>query len=793
MATPPLSRQRPPVQAGGIRRSFTQPPRSLSFHEKAGLDPSDSAADILYSHPRARIVSFTPPTDAVRSVSSPGHTDLDYPVDTVETLPWASSTEEVLASGSLIIEKIRGSTNFLKSGTKPLHPLMRNSQCWCVDGEATLVMRVGAFKYYRIELPYATEEEKAEVQQLKDVLTKILRFEATPCPFKRGFHVDLPESATTPRKKGTWKRRPGSSLSSPSRASSSPLSPKKLRIQSHSREDVIQHEPDSSHAGIKDESVDASRGSNSLGDKDDDLQQGAAVEEDGTVARTDSNPRNGQRIPTSSASSPFIAERWRDQPPEAEDDTEENEETVGNRSVSDLSAMSDHSTGASDGQVEDEFEDKKDVDEVIKSLEDGNTPCSSSARISLAHADANPPEERCKLSGQQAEIAPENFSSVSSPLIVSDSPLQDNGNIGHDSEQSAPKDLAKPTDPQPGPGAVLQEQDIVANGERAEADEAGEIDPTLEDQPADTDEHTQPYPESPNPPTNEISIDEDSPRRDVEESLEILEPQRKLSHSDSPLSDTISVSSRADSFHSIVSSDGRSPVLEPSAAAFADFTPPVEAHDSLDPPQPLHRREISETTIIAGKRPTPEAVAPVSPLRPSTATSEDPSTPSLLRSSASDSSWPEIETPSAVPTDNDFRRRTKTKRSFSPPPPSSTLFPSSSPQSPRGSHLTGAILQKACNLALGKPIEVVVMLVHILARIAGGANLNDLMNGDLFRRPPELATAQRRNNSLPGRQSSQRGGEFEEDDYGVPIRGRSRSATPMVRTDDDADSLFDLD
>jgi Inheritance of peroxisomes protein 1 len=461
MATPPLSRQRPPVHAGGIRRSFTQPPRSLSFHEKAGLDPSDSAANILYSHPRARIVSFTPPTDAVRSVSSPGPIDLDYPVDTIETLPWASSTEEVLSSGSLIIEKIRGSTNFLKSGIKPLHALMRNSQCWCVDGEATLVMRVGPFKYYRIELPYVTEEEKAEVQQLKDVLTRILRFETTPCPFKRGFHVDLPESATTPRKKGTWKRRPGSSLSSPSSASPSPLSFRKSRAQPKSREDVIEYEVDMSHTGNTDEAENGSGGSNSLEDKDRALQQGAAVEETGNVTRIDSDPRNGQRIHGASADSPLMADRWRDGPSDAEDDLEEDAETASNQSASDLPAMVDHFTGACKVQKEDQFEDKKDVDEIIKPLEAGNAPFASSSRIDGAHPDPKPPEARRKLSGQEAEIVSERPSSVISPLVVLDSPLQGNGSIAHDSEQSALKDLPEPTDPQQVLSGNLQEQDTV--------------------------------------------------------------------------------------------------------------------------------------------------------------------------------------------------------------------------------------------------------------------------------------------------------------------------------------------
>src|SRR3989440_6565534 len=152
--------QERPVFQSGFRRSATLPQRSLSFHERAGLDPSDSAADILYTHPSARIIKFSPPYTAIHSVSTPIPHDLDYPVDTVETLPWASTTETTVASGLLIIEKVQGSTNFLKSGAV-MHAILRNSQCLCVDGESKFVLRIGKFQYYRIELPTNSEEDRA--------------------------------------------------------------------------------------------------------------------------------------------------------------------------------------------------------------------------------------------------------------------------------------------------------------------------------------------------------------------------------------------------------------------------------------------------------------------------------------------------------------------------------------------------------------------------------------------------------------------------------------------------------
>lgn len=56
---------------------------------------------------------------------------------------------------------------------------------------------------YRIELPFATDEEKAQVEELKDVLGRILLYEKTACPFRRGFTVDLPEEQDSPPRRRT--------------------------------------------------------------------------------------------------------------------------------------------------------------------------------------------------------------------------------------------------------------------------------------------------------------------------------------------------------------------------------------------------------------------------------------------------------------------------------------------------------------------------------------------------------------------------------------------------------------
>ena len=107
--------------------------------------------------------------------------------------------------------------SFLHSG-KTLHPILLKSQCWCVDGESKFALRIRAHTYYRIELPTENAEDREQVEKLKAVLAKVLQYEVTPCPFKRGFYVELPEPPKTPIIKRPWrpKTRPGSESPMPS-------------------------------------------------------------------------------------------------------------------------------------------------------------------------------------------------------------------------------------------------------------------------------------------------------------------------------------------------------------------------------------------------------------------------------------------------------------------------------------------------------------------------------------------------------------------------------------------------
>ena len=227
----------PPAQYQPLRRSATLPTKLIPRRQSSTDSLNALSDNNLYYHPYAKIVHFSP--RAVAPIpSSTAPSDFDYPVDTIETLPWRSPTERTVALGPLRLEK--GLTVFLKCGSV-VHAILRNSQCWCVDGESTFVLRIRPLTYYRIEIPNETEEDKSYVTKLKDALPKILRYEITPCPFKRGFTVEIPEEAKVPRRKKAWQPKVQPKLRRESAPSSLADVPEMDTISSEA--------PDSSSAG----------------------------------------------------------------------------------------------------------------------------------------------------------------------------------------------------------------------------------------------------------------------------------------------------------------------------------------------------------------------------------------------------------------------------------------------------------------------------------------------------------------------------------------------------------------
>ena len=80
------------------------------------------------------------------------------------------------------------------------------------------MLRIRDNDYYRIELPNETPEDRRIAEELKEVLSKVLQYERTICPFDRGFTVELPESPKTPTQYRPWtprtRPRPAAEISS---------------------------------------------------------------------------------------------------------------------------------------------------------------------------------------------------------------------------------------------------------------------------------------------------------------------------------------------------------------------------------------------------------------------------------------------------------------------------------------------------------------------------------------------------------------------------------------------------
>ena len=675
------------------------------------MDPSDAAAGILYTHPAAHIVRFNPPFSTIRAASSPFSSDLDYPVDTVETLPWRSINETTVASGLLVIEKIRGSSAFLKSGPF-MHAIMRNSQCWCVDGMCKFVLRYGRFQYYRIEFPVTSDEDKAKVEEFKNVVTKILKYEVTHCPFKRGFHVDLPDSAITPRRKGKWKRRESTFLSTP--PSSYPGSSKSTSSWTPSPRSATLSNQEACDVNVGEDSFD----------------KGEVSARPGT-AHCEGSPE------TTLTGEPDLSQRQnsRGLDPQA----------VGKESVSQRSL---NPSGE---------------------LRPADNPHSQQTFSSVSSVGKEDGSETSEVQGVGLVAV---ISNQEKDIRRSSSELAAQGFLEPATSVTSDSDIQSTPDPKVEAISTVDGQDNPT------------LEQVIEPMPDEEDNHN----------TLEQSqvevLEKFSPRIQSVRGHGAEQPAPK-DHDVLPL-DNMSDAS-ADSFHSLSTASSReaSQVQSTSYPDEPDRGPPYPAVDNANlyaASTSNHKRELSELTITASTIDAdaePHLVLSSSE-RPSTSTSDRPSTPTLADASVSDSSWPDVATPSSSNADHRLRQRVKPPRSLSPLSPASTVFAPSSPQS-QGNHMTAALLQKACAIALGKPIEMVVMLVHILARIAGGATVNDLMSGELFRGPKQDRNHQRDHNPSDHERSMDG---WDEDDFGIPLRGRSKS---MGLRDTEDESMLDLD
>ncbi|OBT53662.1 hypothetical protein VE04_06071 [Pseudogymnoascus sp. 24MN13] len=199
-----------------MKRAVTLPlrPSTSSSWTPREKPASSESIESLYIHPSVRIVSFesfgsSSVFQRRSSLNTPNLADVE---EEVGTLPWSSTFERTIAVGPLRIYRAPGSVAFINCSTV-IQPVLPKSRCWCVDDDATkFILQIRRPQFWRIEVPLDDPNHKAKSQELKDVLSQILLFEKTPCPFSRSFHIELPEPPQTPVKKKPWKpvERPSS-------------------------------------------------------------------------------------------------------------------------------------------------------------------------------------------------------------------------------------------------------------------------------------------------------------------------------------------------------------------------------------------------------------------------------------------------------------------------------------------------------------------------------------------------------------------------------------------------------
>ncbi|KAF5130501.1 hypothetical protein E5D57_006839 [Metarhizium anisopliae] len=174
-----------------MRRVVTEP--AIMPTERVATSAPRTVVETLYSHPEARIVSFTA---SVHCQSDTAGDSARTPEDGGDAgnLAWWSPLERTIAVGAFCVYRAPGSVAFLSCGSA-LQPILPKSQCWRVDQQnCKFILQIRRPYYWRIELPVSSIEQMNKARQFKDTLEKVLLFEKTICPFRRTFTVELPET-----------------------------------------------------------------------------------------------------------------------------------------------------------------------------------------------------------------------------------------------------------------------------------------------------------------------------------------------------------------------------------------------------------------------------------------------------------------------------------------------------------------------------------------------------------------------------------------------------------------------
>ncbi|KAL3955885.1 hypothetical protein ACCO45_008731 [Purpureocillium lilacinum] len=187
-----------PSSPPGPRRASTAP--MATPLAGTGID-SKAGVETLFSHPDVKIISFEARASRVLDATPATKTNPDIDAG---SLPWKSPLERIIAVGTFRVYRAPGSVAFL-SGGSALQPILPKSQCWCVDEDnSRFVLQIRRPHFWRIELPVATYEEQVMARSFRDILSSVLQFEKTQCPFRRSFTVALPEAPDEPVRKRPW-------------------------------------------------------------------------------------------------------------------------------------------------------------------------------------------------------------------------------------------------------------------------------------------------------------------------------------------------------------------------------------------------------------------------------------------------------------------------------------------------------------------------------------------------------------------------------------------------------------
>jgi hypothetical protein len=635
---------------------------------------------------------------------------------------------------------------FLKCGNV-VHAILKNSQCWCVDGVSKFVLRIRPLTYYRIELPYETEDEKISVGDLKTALPTVLRYEVTPCPFKRAFTVEIPEDAMAPRRKKAWrpKDRKDSLLSVPGSNQSSPSDGRSEWLDSAST-------GEDTDGGATDDSGVGPKAAKSTTPEPPPAGDQSPIFTNTFELPIDSKPtrRSVTEIPQTFTS---LRAKFDSSPvPEGTSIPEEplapSEPGVAEASEQNLASQSAPAPEAPEASPMEDVPHEIPDQEEAPAQDDAPTPRKVSARDDAAIPNASPAQEEVPALQEETILAAASLtsgapeeSSTSTEAPVRDAPAPEDG----PSTEAASQIEGPTTDPIVSEIASIPNESL-SSGKPVYLEETPVADRTSVTETRRTDEA---------PITAETMIVEESRAREAPTLNIPTSKAHSISDCEADAEHDDSFSSTPDSFHS------------------ADLTSPsdsISAHTTPEKNRDLPQKEecssmgteqsLSHKLDVSSIHDTSRSGSPVaSPNFAYYESRERPTKPSLAIPSDSKKDSQPIVKGSSPPTDfnqmsTQFRRRAQAtrQRDVSPMPPPSTIY------QPTAGTDAKSILSKTLSLVLVPPISLFIILLHITARIVISP-----------------ATASSPGESTSRFQSSNKEPVTEEDDFSFPLERESSS------------------